>query len=433
MNHTLKYLLIALVFPLAVAGQRVEMEGGRFTMNNSPWFPLACNFGVEIVEDNSGHRWVCANSYYGSTEAYESTPAASYNEMVDLFEDVIDLGFNSVRVFGLTFGRSSTISTPHYAVQNINNGWQPNPATYALQSPYTDLFGFIQTVLDAADDASANKQKPLKVQLLTGGKGIDGSFSTTYFEPYLSALSAHFASNTTLYSYDLVNEPNLDNLMVSGSKNDVCNVTKAWDNALGNCPQLTTIGSVLYDIRTWDPAFFNVDFHAFHLYAEGIPTYQAKLDEVKTRIKWISSVSHIPWTLGEIGFNATGYTPVGPVDGTTSEQADFAEKTMNYLRDCGGVGYSWWEFEDHQGGSYVGVREVDGANKLIAAKFQNFNPFAYTSNNAAPSNYYNPFNASGFKITGTVIENSKPAHTKCNYLCLESSTFLYIHKKRWNV
>ncbi len=409
---TTVFLLLLPFCIMAQSGNFVSLDGRQFKLNGTNFFPVAMNYLVNIVRDQNGNLFIAPEHSYGPTNDYECSGAGctinetdSYNQIVADLQKIKNMGFNSIRLMGLAYG----ITNNQYPTfTSYNSTFQAQQTQIA--APYTSMFQFIQKALDAASTAG------LKVQLFTGGGEVDNpSFSAGYIS-YLQALAAHFASNSTLYSYDFLNEPGYFNQINLQKKGQVCNLVSSWNDAIhNNSSHLTTIGLVSSgETFKWDPGFLKLDFLSFHLYpyflaSEGY-NQQKAIDRVKCDVKWISQTCELPWIIGETGFTANSDDNYTQDNGSLLDQKNYAKQTLEYVRDCMGSGYSWWAYQDVWWGSggndYFGLVDHSDNAKPAAQEFINFNPSAIGSNNQTPTNYYNYNSYSAYYVYGTIKDQN---------------------------
>lgn len=378
----------------------VTLKGKQFKLNDQNFYPLTMNYYVDIVHDIQGNYFVAPHhSYYESNHFECENKEECFNDLINDFITIKNIGFNSIRIVGLSFGlikdqNDIYTSFPAFISKDLDN----NILINQVDSSYSNMFDFIEQTLIAADSAD------LKVQLLVGGKMIDvESFRSIYLN-YLNSIALNFSSNSTLYSYDFFNEPlYFDNNTYT--KSEICSLVEDWHFAIkNNSPNhLTTIGlATSSEINEWDPGVLKLDFLSFHLYSDN-------LDVVKSEIKWISEVSRLPWIIGETGFSANT-TGVGG-QGTLQNQKDFAKATLEMTRDCGGSGYSWWMYKDvYWGdptmGDFMGLINHQNILKPACMEFEIFDPFINQGQCTTPSNYYNFNNHTNYSVHGIIEDQN---------------------------
>lgn len=443
------FLLIASMICAEVSAQsldRITMTHDGFSHKGGKFYPVTMNYISNIVHDNSGGYYVSPCHSYGADNNIDCfNQGDCKDQLVEDFEEIIALGFNSIRITGMSVGPECFAKDPNNDrvcvdfdnklsyFHKIGGGGD----AHALEPNYTRMKGYIQTVLDAMDEASANKGgAPLKLIYLAGKSGVEIPATHNKYIDYLKAIATHFKNNPTFMAFDFYNEPGdldatsytFDKLGITGihryTKKMVCEMTKAWNDAVKSGSQgrhLTTIGNMnTGSVLEWDPAVQQVDFPSFHFY----PRQRSGFSSIKTlsfaepqsHMYWFNRYLDIPWTIGETGFAALA--GILNTYGTQSDQAEYAEMTLDRCRDCGGKGYSWWAFQDVTFNSdpdkkifdkYGLKRFGDPSNALkqAASKFVPFNP-----NNVVPSNcvkppsYYNFYLESGYTVTGHVQDQN---------------------------
>jgi hypothetical protein len=384
----------------------VIVKGKKFELNNQPFFPLTMNYSVDIVHDNNNNLFIAPHNSYRDPVGYAGTNQSQcFQAVVNDFMMIKNLGFNSIRLVGLGFGATK----PWY---ETNNSTYPAIVSYDINlnnalmtptnAPYTKLFGLIQQALDAAEIAD------LKVELLVGSKDFHFEPILPQYTAYLNAIAAHFADNSTLFAYDFFNEPlYFDN--TNNSKTQICEIVKSWHYAIKNhCYQLTTIGlGTSSEVFKWDPGMLKLDFLSFHIYSK----YSNSLEDVRRQIKWIGETSKIPWVIGETGFSASEDPNVTGM-GTLAFQKTFAETTMEITRDCGGAGYSWWQYADVGWGAPLGafgLIDRHGNLKPVSTAFAAFDPYALGTSCNMSTGYYSVPASGNYVLNGIILKNGNSA------------------------
>ena len=180
------------------------------------------------------------------------------------------------------------------------------------------------------------------------------------YEAYLRVLANVIKNKPALLAYDLYNEPTFMSYGAMGDKGydykkgDVCSFVKQWYNGIKDVDKnhlITINGTDPGDVLFWDPGVMKVDFMSMHLYPSSNPYTQANsqvsFDRVINEIKWCSNTLQTPWIIGETGFTTAGDSWLNDnLDGSMQEQKDYLSQILPAMRDCGGSGFSWWEFQD---------------------------------------------------------------------------------------
>ena len=127
-------------------------------------------------------------------------------------------------------------------------------------------------------------------------------------------------------------------------------------NTLSNIRLLT---SEPIEIFEWDPSILPVDFVQIH-------TYHPL--RIPNEIWWYSKYVGKPWIIGETAL---------PSDNDSISydlQARFVKEVYQYIIDCGGIGFGWWEFQDHINpglnfeANYPGLLNHDGITTTKSGK-----------------------------------------------------------------
>jgi hypothetical protein len=108
-------------------------------------------------------------------------------------------------------------------------------------------------------------------------------------------------------------------------------------------------------------AVLNLDFFSFHIYPNIRKFDQNRVDsmnQAKYKLRYLNEMfwynlnSSRPWMIGETGFSAApGLNTANLIDknklfGNKINQKDFANYSLESACNCGGSGYSYWEFQD---------------------------------------------------------------------------------------
>ncbi len=439
MKYSKIFLLInLLLFPVytstAQSHDFVSIEGKQFIRNGKDFYPTSLNYKVAIVHKVENNNDIYYVAPFKGNFAENSDPetivswgcddqVSCYGIILDNFHTIKDMGFNSLRVVGIEFGTAeipeeSTPENPvfyQYPVQNYWHNGNQWDGYFPIDADYSNLFIHYENILEAARIAD------LKVQFLVGGNKVTTPQWRYQYRDFLEELSQHFSEDTTLYSYDFINEPkgrekhNPDEIY---SKGEICEIVQLWNDAVhDNSPfHLTTIGlGNPLDIATWDQRFLQLDFLSFHLYpgTKDIynPNFELDLGSVINDIKWISNNTALPWIIGEISFSASDLPNIPyPLHGTEYQQQIFAKETLEAVRDCGGSGYTWWIYRDYrkhklekdQYRNYMGLWDFINEPKEAAYEFENFDPKETASECPEPPNYYDYYNVNTNPLSHTI-------------------------------
>lgn len=444
MKKLINLIGIVLISMSYTAQGFVSLKGKQFRLNNEDFYPVTMNYKVDIcrTSDAIPDFFIAPHHAYSDNWGFShldntgiSDATKSMDDIKLDFEVIKELGFNSVRIVGLGFNyfeengimsnlpQFTTLPSGGWGPQDYNNS---NPVTnlnvQINEINYANMKAFIDTILSVAGeiDNTTTSPGPFKVQLLTGAKNCDLAEHESDYTSFLSEIANKFSKNTTLYSYDFFNEPEYN--AKEYSKSEICEKVSNWHHAIkDHAPNhLTTIGlgtptEVL--AKGYDPGILNLDFLSFHLYlstANNVEAHDgnnsnspvdlvAGFNDVFNQMKWISETSKLPWIIGETALSGTDiYASDDPFpdhnayyDGSEEDQKNFAKESLEWTRNLGGSGYSWWQYKevswrsdaspDLERQHYFGLitrhaaagSDDDGIDckKQAADEFLNFDPF----------------------------------------------------------
>lgn len=378
----------------------VYLSGKQFKINGVNFYPMVINYSVKLISNGSGGFYLspqpssCITWDSNIQDFTCGTPTSCMNKLQSDMTKMVSMGFNTIRV-GIGVKNQNGVLASDYGVQ--------------LSPPYTQHFAYIDQLLSIISASG------LKVIFGTGGGSKIDLISNDY-KNYLSALSSHLKNNTTVFAYDLFNEP--IGADVTQDKNIICGMVRDWYYSIKyNAPyQHVTIGlSGIEDVLGWDPGIMTLDFISFHPY----PISRTNWTNVERDLKWFSKVVKTPWIIGETGFGGTDQIITPPCTNVGSEydQKQYALFTLQRSQDCSSSGYSWWVYQEFKYDdcpnlgaiqNYYGLkqRSPNDLNKQAATAFQNFVLNPINSNCISPSNYYNSNNYTTFEVSGTIHDQN---------------------------
>jgi Cellulase (glycosyl hydrolase family 5)/Secretion system C-terminal sorting domain len=398
--------IILLSYSLNGIGQGtgfVRLEGKQFIDEvGNPFYPTVLNYGLAIA--HTPNPVFDANDYFvGPSLDYGLSYTVDCNDQISCENElrlqlakVVSMGFNCIRTgIGPNYNMDSNGNGAFslLSVENLQpiNGWTKNNITQLnVIDPYFNIYiNKLNFVLGIAQDVG------LKVILVVADNLENNSYDPTYdlsaanhFSTYLSELASHINTHPALLAYDLWNEPAYSGMsdplgMNTGlpryNKQEICNFVNQWCDAIRSVDpnHLITLGGSGHDeVNTFDPALMPIDFFSLHFYPfikQANLTIQNSVDRIKGEIYWLSKVCPIPWIIGETAFIADDHTSdhyptpdanVYPgfisthldadpahhlppwMNGSEAQQKTFAEETFQQVLDCGGSGYSWWDFQN---------------------------------------------------------------------------------------
>lgn len=366
----------------------VYIEDGSFKVDGEEFFPLMLNYKVDLMEFDDTYVFV-GTKYYEDSDNYEAT---TRNEAVDQFTGhmqlIEDLGFNTVRI---------CINVVYTDEKGIFYKTQ-NGGAYLKQNA--------KQILDALEEMmSIVEAHNLKVLLL-----IKPSWNDELAE-FNSALMKRFAGNKALFAFDLFNEPLYFDMVNDRPKHDAVNVVTKWvKKAKRDAPNhLVTISfAEPIEVFSWDPSVMPIDFVEVHTYNPlSIPN----------ETWWWGNYIGKPWMIGETSLPADNDSV------TYEQQCHFLEQTYQYVIDCGGIGFGWWEFQDvpisynlNYEGTYPGILNHEGTTitsdghvilgtlKPVAYRFSQLKSLKKGTPVKAV-NYYNNFGYHNAVIRGRIVDD----------------------------
>lgn len=427
-SNLLILAVVALLQPAAFA-QNIQLKDGKFIDGDKPFVPVVMNYDVQLrYRGPKGAEEVYvspSHSYFTTPNVKErcADPKDCHQIIASHFKQIKQMGFNTLRIVG-HYCYSGYDHLDYPAMWAVGQWWgdffyppvMEEADIISEKMPFERHFALVEKILSLADAAG------LKVILLIGGKKVDQQAYRKAFTTYLQILAARFKNDKRLLAFDLLNEPEYfhgaDQVTPEGgrepekvayTKADVRSLVDEWTAAIrSQSNTLITIGlTASGTIFQWDPEVLDVDFLSYHLYPKtGNPNiYEIYFSE----IYYLGKSSKKPWIIGETGFSASalkkgkwlddaGKKKYYPNDGTPEQQLEFARKTAQYCFDCGGLGYSWWQYHEvHWEPDYGVVDSLHGV-KPVAQAFADMASWKPNPANCQkPGNYYN---ATGAKKGG---------------------------------
>ena len=364
----------------------VRLEDGVFKLDQDTFFPLMLNYIVEF-RNPDGHFTVSPDKSYDYIDRYESnTKEEIAHQMRGHFQLIKEMGFNTLRI---CFDRVGQDESGHYY-------YQADEQQYYLTRDYPAIIAGLEEMLKVAEDAD------LRVMLLIKAP----------MNKELKRFTAHLLhalrNNKTIFAYDFANEPLYFDDNPKRTKQEAYHIVDSWHKMMQkHAPhQLLTIGfAEPLEVFEWDPSLLPVDFLAFH-------TYHPL--RVPNEIYWYSTYVGKPWMLGETAL---------PADNDSisyDDQRQFMREVYRYLRDCGGIGMGWWEYQEvsasgfearytallnHEGITRTreGGYEIIGTVKPAAAEIAHFADYQPQPKWQAV-NYYNMMGYQNYLIRGQVVD-----------------------------
>ena len=368
----------------------VHLDEGVFKINDTTFFPLMINYKVSfrIVGDEAV---LSPAKHYENHKIYESNTKEEINAQLNAHVGLMkELGFNTIR-----------LCLDGINKDDIGLYYPSKGGRFYLKDDTEKLLSGI------SDALSIIKSYDMKVMLL-----LKPPFEKET-ENFTIELLKHFANDNTIFAYDFMNEPLYFDTEKNRKKEDAVKIVTEWrEMANTYAPyQLFTIGfSEPIEVFEWDPSMLPVDFIQIH-------TYNPL--RIQSEIWWYNKYCGKPWMIGETSLPAdndsVGY----------DLQYHFVDDVFQYVIDCGGIGFGWWEFQDHIAplmnfeANYTGLintegttrtpsgYEIIGTLKPAAYEFAKLTAFDTKSstteiNDLRPINYFNMLGYENYLIKGKI-------------------------------
>ena len=387
---TLALILISVFFQInrtvktEVPAGFVRLENGVFKIDNNTFFPLMLNYIVEYRNPDGPFTVSPAKVYEDATRYETNSKEEILHQLRGHFQLIKELGFNTMRI---CFDRIAQDERGHYY-------YQADDQKYYIDDDYPAITKGLEEMLTLAEDAG------LRVMLLIKAP-MDNELKR-----FTAHLFEAMQDNKTLFAYDIANEPLYFDDNPKRTKHQAYQIVRGWQRLKQHYAphQLFTIGfAEPIEVFEWDPSILPVDFLAFH-------TYHPL--RVPNEIYWYSTYVGKPWMLGETAL---------PADNDSisyDEQRQFMREVYRYVRDCGGIGMGWWEFQDCTGGNFEarytallnhegttqtrdGRHTIIGTVKPAAAEIASFGTYVPQKKWQA-ANYYNMMGYQNYLIRGKV-------------------------------
>lgn len=359
----------------------VTLKGRQFyDTAGLPFFPMVMNYHVELTHDdpNNPQYKIIRSTIYGTADC-ELEGGYTFNNcetsLAQDFAKMKQMGFNTIRLVGaLSPNRNDsgvfgfhTLSGSFYDLLNNPSSFCKNKQTIGLDAPYTnsDAQSFFNLIAHFMDVAQSSNMKVILLCADGSGSYVDANGNTVYYPDrgssladaqdyaaFLHQLALAINSKPALLAYDLYNEPNyswyLPGRNMDKNKQTVCDYFALWYDAIkaADPNHLITIGGTDYsDVFHWDTGVMKLDFVSVHYYPERDKPYET--ERLINQHHWFTEALGKPWIVGETGFSSSGESCLIPyLDGDNAAQLVFMQAILPSVRDCGGSGFSWWEFQD---------------------------------------------------------------------------------------
>lgn len=358
---------------------------GKFGLNDSSYFPIMLNYVVNF-RTIDGKFVVSPAKYYEQIGVYESnTKEEIANQMNAHFELIKEMGFNTIRVCLDRYGKDGS---GRFVISTEGKDY------YLDESKEDILQGFSEMVEIA-------KNNGLHVMLL-----LKPPFDKQIRDFTIGILS-YFSDNPAVFAYDFMNEPLYFDSVPQRDKIEAMRIVSYWKGLRDRYApkQLFTIGfSEPIEVFEWDASIMPVDFVQIH-------TYHPL--RVKSEIYWYAKYIGKPWMIGETAL------PADDDSITYDDQRKFMKEAYEYVRDCGGAGFGWWEFQEcpntHFEAQYTGLLNHEGYTETASGKrivgtlkpavkeiaeFSKYEPRKVER----PINYFNMIGYNNIQIKGRIVD-----------------------------
>lgn len=428
------FALFLIASAFSAFSQFVTLNGRQFIdENGDDFYPIASNFEVTVYRNSGTNDYFLGpHSQFFEGHEFACTDAACGELSIrGQLQEIKALGFNTIRLFGLRYGRVCSKNSLDIEVCTTEHGlvgkiapivkWQGTTAEN-LTISNSQMTTYLLQVLDIAEE------EDMKVIYLAQGKFTEsGGDLNTEYKDYLSDVAFAIKDHQALLAYDLFNEPlyffndftDKDSGKTYDDKEDYCEIVKEWTAAIHaeEMNHLITIGLISsMEVFKFDPTLLDVDFLSLHNYH----------GELSRNMVWFSRFTEKPWVVGESGFSAKSVNDDPLVDdntflfddGTLIEQRDDYIQTFDLCRDCMGSGYSIWLHQDVKWFStdsskshinYIGMKTIkDGFKPVSVSSIAKGNTTSIKNDLSSCSypndNYFDLEASPAFTLSGRVVD-----------------------------
>lgn len=373
----------------------VYLEGKTFMIDSVPFFPLAINYKIDLIADSNRIGVAPYKGYYDDAKFPDQNIDSNRNRLEADIALIKKSGFNTIRL--ITLGQTEIDNNQFCIRMRAFNAYD----SLLLLNDDANLkkyFDCVQIVFDII------KKYEMKAILLAETK-----IGEPQGKVFLQKLFKNFKSEKTILAYDVYNEP-LYFDSAKHTKEQAMQIAMQWQEMIDSCApyHLSTIGlASSREVLNWDPNLMAVDFISFH-------PYEYEKNQVLSEIYWYSKHVEKPWIVGETSL---------PADDDSipyTAQSAFATKTYYQTCNCGGSGYSWWQYKDVRWNefhaSYMGILNrkdttysngisIPGTLKPVAGIFASLPKGKKNGACIKPDNYYAFSQHTEYKVTGTIYDD----------------------------
>ena len=298
----------------------VTMENKNFILNKEVFNPIVLNYVTSAMIDGEKF-WAGPYTGYNLDGLNVSkNKDESHKKILANFNLIKEQGFNTVRVVGIgepDIGDNEVLSVSGFTPDNKRG-------TIILKNDSViDVYlNAIQEILEIAEEAELKTIFLIRIR-------PDVSSS----EYLLTKFCKKFKNNINILAIDIFNEPLYFDKPIK-TKKEVYHIVNHWKEIIETYApnHLVTIGLAgMREVFRWDPNILNVDFISYH-------PYEYEPEQVRNEIYWYGKYTETPWIIGETAIAADNDSI------SYEEQLQFAKNTLDQTFNCGGSGYSWWQY-----------------------------------------------------------------------------------------
>jgi hypothetical protein len=377
----------------------VTLDDKTFKLNGENFYPMVLNYGVDLAYENKGFWISPSNTGFENQKREYKKESAALKFKADM-QMIKDLGFNAVRLVGI-------------AEYELKDGVVKKNADSGKDTVVV-LEGETATKYLDGLDAMFKIMNEIGMKAIVLTKKMPDENAVA--DKHLSDMLAHFKDEKAILAWDFFNEP-LYFDKPERKKEEVFKIVKGWKQfSRTYAPnQLLTMGLTgTREMFEWDPNILDVDFLSIH-------PYEFHKGEVENEIYWYYKYVKKPWIIGETGYSADNDSISYDV------QKAYAEKFLKRVVNCGGSGFSWWQYKDVQWYDYqsnfLGILNntgttvtsnkdlvVNGTPKPMAYLFKTFDTNKKTEECTCRDNYYNYDGLNQYAVKGKLVneENQEP-------------------------